>query len=121
MLPPRSFTIYVKGNHADSLISLGDTLAPVQPNAIESVTAPQEFAKIYPNPFSSMIMVSMNIKADEVVAAQITDLSGRVIYSDSGKTQNGKMVIDPTIDNAGIYFLKLSTADRSATYKIVKQ
>ena len=121
MLPPRSFAVYVKGNHADSLISLGDTIAPILPNAIESITASQELAKIYPNPFSSMIMVSMNITSDEVVAAQITDLSGRVIYSDSGKTQNGKIVIDPAIDNAGIYFLKLSTADRSATYKIVKQ
>ena len=121
MLPPRSFAVYVKGNHADSLISLGDTIAPILPNAIESITASQELAKMYPNPFSSMIMVSMNITSDEVVAAQITDLSGRVIYSDSGKTQNGKIVIDPAIDNAGIYFLKLSTADRSATYKIVKQ
>jgi hypothetical protein len=124
-LPPRSFTIYVKGNHTDSagLVSLGDTLAPVVvPTAIQSVgKETTEFARIYPNPFSSMIMVSMASTVDEMVAAQITDVTGRLIYSDSGITQNGKLILNPGIENAGIYFLKLSTGDQSATYKIVKQ
>jgi hypothetical protein len=68
-----------------------------------------------------MIMVSMNLPQDESVTAQITDLSGRVIYTDSGMTQNGKLVLNPGIDIAGIYFLRLSTAEQSQTYKIVKQ
>ena len=121
MLPPRSFTVYVQGNHADSLISLTDTIAPVGPNGIAVESAVVEFAKIYPNPFSSMIMVAMNSVSDEMVTAQITDVAGRLIYSDSGKTQNGKLVLNPGIENPGIYFLKLSTAGRSETYKIIRQ
>jgi alpha-amylase len=123
MLPPRSFAVYVKGVHMDSagLVSLGDTIAPVVPNGIKTASSSADFATIYPNPFSSMIMVSMNATPDENVAVQISDISGRVIYSDVGLTQNGKLVINPTIDNAGIYFLKLSTAERSEIYKVVKQ
>ncbi len=123
-IPPRSFTVYVQGNHMDSLISLGDTLAPVDTTvntSIKPIPSSDVFAKIYPNPFSSMIMVAMSGTQDQSVTAQITDMSGRVIYSDMGVTQNGKLVLSPTIDNAGIYFLKLSTADRSETYKVIKQ
>ena len=123
MLPPRSFTIYVKGNHTDSagLVSLGDTVSTVVHTGIQMAQATAEFAKIYPNPFSSMIMVSMSAISEEQVATQITDISGRVIYSDTGTTQNGKLILNPGIENAGIYFLKIGTKDRSATYKIVKQ
>jgi hypothetical protein len=124
ILPPRSFTVYVRGNHADSLISLGDTIAPIDTTVtigIKPIQAANSFAKIYPNPFSSMIMVSMQIDADEPVSTQITDVSGRVIYSDTGMTQSGKLILNPAIENAGIYFLKLSTADRSETYKVVKE
>jgi alpha-amylase len=125
ILPPRSFTIYVQGNHIDSLISVNDTITPVDTTVVNTGIKPVQqssiFAKIYPNPFSSMIMVSMNLPQDETVSAQITDVSGRVIYTDSGMTQNGKLILNPDISNAGIYFLKLSTATQSQTYKVVKQ
>jgi len=124
MLPPRSFTIYVKGNHIDSLISLGDTIAAVDTTvhtSIPQVKSASSFATVYPNPFSSMIMVSMNGPQDETVTAQLYDIAGRLIYSDSGMTRDGKLVMNPSIDNSGIYFLKLSTANRSETYKVIKQ
>ena len=126
-LPPRSFSIYVQGNHQDSLISLGDTLAPPPPvdttptSGIRPIAQSNDFATVFPNPFSSMIMVAMNMPQDELVTAQIADVSGRVLYSDQGMTQNGKLILNPSIENAGIYFLKLNTAERWATFKIVKQ
>ena len=123
-LAPRSFTVYVQGNHLDSLISLGDTLAPIDTTVttgIKPVHSSNNFATIFPNPFSSMIMVAMNLPQDQSVTTQITDVSGRLIYSDAGMTQNGKLILNPRIDNAGIYFLKLSTAEQSETYRIVKQ
>jgi alpha-amylase len=124
LLPPRSFAVYVKGVHTDSagLVSLGDTIAPVVvPNGIETATSSADFASIYPNPFSSMIMVAMNGTRDENVAVQLSDISGRLIYSDSGMTQNGKLVINPDIENPGIYFLRVSTKNRSESYKVLKQ
>jgi alpha-amylase len=125
ILPPRSFTVYVQGNHIDSLISLGDTLAPVTPpdttTGIKPIQATNDFAKIFPNPFSSMIMVAMILPQDESVSAQVTDVSGRVIFTDEGMTQSGKLILNPSINNPGIYFLKLSTTERSQTFKIVKE
>lgn len=123
LLPPRSFAIYVKGTHTDSagLVSLADTLAPVVPNGIQTLNASADFAQVYPNPFSSMIMVTVNATQDESVSVQLSDLSGRVIYSDAGITHDGKMVINPGVDQAGIYFLKISTTERSETYKVVKE
>ena len=118
MIPPRSFAVYVRGNHSDSLISLGDTLAPNV--GIATVTATESFAKIYPNPFSSKIMIQMTGSKDEMVTTELYDIAGRKAYSDTRMSMGQKLFIDPELTSEGIYFLKLSTADRSETYKVVK-
>jgi hypothetical protein len=124
MIPPRSFAIYVKGNHADSLISLGDTLAAAV--VIDSTSSIKEvpsssFAKVYPNPFSSMIMVQMAGDKDEAVEAELYDIAGRMVYSETTTTMGHKIFLSPDVTSGGIYFLKLSTAEGSATYKVTKQ
>jgi alpha-amylase len=121
MLPPRSFTVYVKGNHSDSLISLGDTLPPAQPNGISQAESSSAMARIYPNPFSTKIMIQLSTESDEPVGVEMTDIAGRKIYADSAITVNRKLFIDPAVSIEGIYFLKVSTRERSETYKLVKQ
>jgi hypothetical protein len=48
IIPPRSFAVYVKGNHADSIISLGDTLAPVVTIGVEEVSGAKSLATVFP-------------------------------------------------------------------------
>jgi hypothetical protein len=121
MIPPRSFAVYVKGNHADSLISLGDTLAAVDPHAGVTEITPSPIARVYPNPFSSMIKIEMNGDKDEEVSIEITDVSGRRVYSEHTASMGHKIFVSPDISSSGIYFLKLNTTAGSATYKVVKQ
>jgi hypothetical protein len=121
MIPPRSFTVYVKGNHADSLISLGDTLAAVDPHVGVKETGTSQIATVYPNPFSTMIRIEMNGSQDEDVSIEISDVSGRVVYSGHTTSMGQKIFISPGITSSGIYFLKLNTGNGSATYKVVKQ
>jgi len=35
--------------------------------------------------------------------------------------QSGKLILNPSINNPGIYFLRLSTTERAQTFKIVKE
>ncbi len=118
MIPPRSFTIYVKGNHMDSLLTLGDTL---NTTGIEDVKEEVPMAAVYPNPFSSKIMIAMTGDKDEAVDIELSDLAGRRVYSEHTSSMGGKIFIEPAVEAGGIYFLRLSTTDRSETYKIVKQ
>ena len=119
MIPPRSFTIYVRGNHADSLISLGDTLAPSV--GIEAIAATESFAKVYPNPFNSKIVIQISGSKDEMVTTELYDIAGRKVYSDARMSMGQKLFIDPELTSEGIYFLKLNTADRTETFKMVRQ
>ena len=121
MIPPRSFAVYVKGSHADSLISLGDTLSPVVNTAVEEIQETKALATVFPNPFSNMILVQMNGEADEAVSVEISDVTGRIVYTENAMSAGHKIFVSPGITATGIYFLKLSTANGSATYKVVKQ
>jgi hypothetical protein len=102
----------------DSLLTLGDTL---NTTGIEEVKEETSMAAVYPNPFSSKIMIAMMGDKDEAVDIELSDVAGRRVYSEHTSSMGGKIFIEPAVEAGGIYFLRLSTTDRSETYKIVKQ
>jgi len=71
---------------------------------------------VYPNPADSVLNITGKNNV-EVTSAQITDLNGRVV-----KTVNGAVSqINITDLTAGVYFLKLNSAQGAGTTKIVKK
>ncbi len=71
---------------------------------------------VYPNPADSVLNITGKNNV-EVTSAQITDLNGRVV-----KTVNGAVSqINITDLTAGVYFLKLNSAQGAGTTKIIKK
>src|SRR5690606_8384300 len=78
----------------------------VQQNIIQTI-------EVYPNPTSSMLYINSE---DEVLSAQIIDISGKVI---SATIQNNAVKVNHLSN--GFYTLQLNTAKGIASFKFVKQ
>jgi Secretion system C-terminal sorting domain/Alpha amylase, catalytic domain len=118
VIPPRSFTVFVKGNHTDSLISLGDTLSK---NVGIAEVNPSETVLVYPNPFSGQITIQ---RLDAIqLEAQVTllDMTGRPVYHDVIWAGVDKAVLHTAELSNGVYILKLQTATGSVSKRIIKQ
>lgn len=71
---------------------------------------------LYPNPTSSMV----NIKAENTIkSTELYDVQGRLIQIN--KTDSNEVVLDISIYNSGIYFIKVTTDVGSQIKKIVKE
>lgn len=71
-------------------------------------------SSVYPNPTNDMINVSLTRKSD----VQIVDISGRIVLSNAGCSENCKFDISNL--KSGIYFVKVLSDEMSNTTKIVK-
>lgn len=71
---------------------------------------------VSPNPATDVININ-KIKNAAITAAQITDINGRIV-----KTVNGEVAQINIADlTAGVYMLKITTAQGSGTTKIIKK
>lgn len=71
---------------------------------------------VFPNPTSDVVNITKT-NSIAITASQITDINGRVV-----KNVNGEVAQINIADlNAGVYFLKVSTAQGTGTTKIVKK
>lgn len=74
--------------------------------------------KVYPNPVKSNLNIEVNVENQDIVI-KLYDLSGKLIL-----TSNSTKVLT-TIDVSefpqGIYFLNVSSSEKSGTFKIVKE
>lgn len=71
---------------------------------------------VYPNPFSSVLMIDMNMATAEV---SIRDLSGKIILQSANLT--GKTSIDLSTLESGIYLVEINTGAARSTTRVVKQ
>ncbi len=70
---------------------------------------------IYPNPNSG----KFNINLDEIYEINISDISGKTIYTDLLKSNINK--IDLTEQKTGVYFIKLKSETKTFYHKIIIQ
>ena len=75
---------------------------------------------IYPNPASTKLTVSFSYDRSEPYTAYITDMTGRVVYSETGTTENGDntMIFNTANYTNGMYILTLHAGDKSLVSKI---
>ena len=100
------------GNNS-SLIGI-DTFSVDRPLATADFFS-QNFA-VYPNPADNVLNITSKNNV-EINAAQITDMNGRVVKNTNG-TVSQINIADLT---AGVYFLKLNSAQGTGTTKIIKK
>jgi hypothetical protein len=77
-------------------------------------------AAVYPNPASTKLTVTFSYDKEEAYTLRVTDLTGRVVYSETGTTENGDntMVLNTANYSNGLYILDLRTTDKSLVTKI---
>ena len=76
----------------------------------------QDAIKVYPNPTNGSVFIETTLTNPSVF--MLMDVNGKVIKQETF-VGNVKVALDEL--NAGVYFIKINTADNSVNYKVVKQ
>ncbi len=78
--------------------------------------------KVYPNPTFSLTTVHATIEKQSDVTVMVTDLTGRIIMSETETAPAGDYIrqFDMSQQQAGTYFLIIRSGDQMITSKIVK-
>ena len=96
--------------------------APAGVKNTESITSialeEYQLSSPYPNPFSDRIM--LDITSESNVSVNITDINGREVFGQSYSGDEGVLMVEPEIPH-GIYIMHVTTSNKSATYRIIKQ
>lgn len=78
-------------------------------------------AVVYPNPASTKVMVSLMNDREETLTAQLLDVTGRVVMSETKTVTNGENNLEFNTANVinGMYVLELRTAEKYLNTKII--
>lgn len=78
--------------------------------------------KIYPNPFADKILVDIRLENQEDVEIRITDVQGRMIYSDHKELESGSqtLTIDTRSFAQGVFFYEVLLGEKSWSGKVIK-
>ena len=91
-------------------------------SSIMPVQAHKGNVQVYPNPFTNNTTVSIELEEEAVIGIEILDVSGKLIASlvqDQSAIGRKTFTIDQ-IENAGLYFVKISINDRTEVIRIAK-
>jgi hypothetical protein len=75
--------------------------------------------EVYPNPFSSYIMLSFPEKISDAVYVTMYDLNGRIVYLKKFPAA-GEINLDVSELACSIYFMRVNTTKRSFYSKVIK-
>lgn len=107
-------------------VTVGGTGSAAQTGVSVERTEPSIAAKSMsaaPNPFVSAIQVTIGSDKNENASISIIDVSGRELYKKPISLQRGvnRLTLDGSKYRPGSYYLKLTTADRVETIKLIRQ
>src|SRR5262249_29688404 len=88
----------------------------VQPLRLNAAQENSSLLSIFPNPCSDQTTIHFTSDLNDVY---VYDLNGRLIAS--FKNVSGDLKLETQSWNAGIYFLKVESADKSQTGKFTKE
>ena len=91
--------------------------------SVEDMETPETFdVSVYPNPFSQLITVALQLNAPSAVDVQIFSANGQLLNTQSFGSQNGTFTtnIDFSEFANGTYLLKTTTGKNAVTKKIIK-
>jgi hypothetical protein len=109
-------------NYVDNNITAATFGRGVWQSPLPTVLGTDEFQLqnigIYPNPSNGIF----SIKLGEFIpkSIEITDLTGKIIYTQKGFENNNEIVLNLSSISNGIYFIKIATDSQSLTRKIIK-
>jgi hypothetical protein len=77
--------------------------------------------KVYPNPANTNTTISFSLNNEADVLINVTDLSGKVVYTNALGTLNGTQSVNVNTDalNSGVYMVNVSVDGSVSTQKLV--
>jgi|GEM_PF-1106773 len=77
----------------------------------------------YPNPSSGIVMLTFNSASEASFEVSLADFTGRIVYESEGKAETGlnEIMYDFSGYAKGVYFIKMTTPEKSKTIRIVIQ
>ena len=81
-----------------------------------------ELMPAFPNPFNPNTTIQYNVKNSESISLQVIDISGRVVETlldDIIEPGNHEITWNARNQSSGIYFVKLTSGERSQTQKLI--
>ena len=94
------------------------------PLSTESEPIPHKFELFpaFPNPFNPKTTIQYNVQNSELISLKVLDISGRVVetlFEDIIESGNHETKWNAKMNPSGIYFVKLTSGQKSETQKIL--
>lgn len=123
-LSDRSFVIAGMVNSWGNVFLMKTTPDPIPENADQPVILkPTSFSlSAFPNPFNPSTQIVFSLEKEQVITLRVFDVSGRIVMSlIDGKTAAGehRMALDGSNLPSGVYFVRLETATKAQTKKLL--
>lgn len=116
-VPPRSFGIWVQGNHLDSLIDINGSVLSDISHPIESTT----WLTVTPNPFQNQLMINWEGNTFTSAEVEMYNLAGQKVYSRVLDAHNDRQVLSIEEIPAGLYALRVKLDDIWYSKNIIKE
>ena len=113
-VPDPTPTSYTNGNAFAIRLKMGDQTAI---NEIESNSK----LNIYPNPTNTNTTVSFSLSNESNVTINVTDLAGKIVYTNTLGTVNGAQNVTVNTENltSGVYMVNVSINGTVSTEKLI--
>ena len=115
-----TFSYLTDGTYTVSLTATNDCSSITYSTVIDistSVVENSSYTGIYPNPASTCIYV--NVENSDIFSYQIININGQLISS--GKSISNGNAIDIKDLSAGVYYIKISTDNKSFVNQLIKE
>jgi hypothetical protein len=113
-IPDPTATSYSNGNAFAIRLKMGDQASVSEIEGLSSVA-------VYPNPATASTNVAIELTNEAEVAITVTDLSGKVVYSNALGTVNGtqNVAINTDTISGGAYLVNVSVNGTVSTQKLI--
>ncbi len=98
-----------------SKINISDWIIPVN---IEDMNLLKLDFRVYPNPFTSKLIIDFGTQITEPVQLTLIDITGKVLKQTT--LYNNKTSLNLNELSSGVYYLKMQTFDKQGIQKIIK-
>ncbi len=82
---------------------------------------PKAEALIYPNPFNDLVYINLPAKINGDYSLFLTDMAGRVIHSETKKSNQENIIYDGASLPSGVYLLKVKSDTFTIAEKVIKK
>ncbi len=101
-------------------VSNGPESTPIDCSASIDETELTQVFEVFPNPVTDELFVKIGQANEMPTDLKITDMSGKIVFSQSNFHTLAEQMIDVSVLQAGSYFVELSNSSERSRYMIVK-